>query len=132
MRSIIPENSGLLECNSILTAGITYRTMMSIFAEFSRNLALNNCPMPCPQRSYNIKLRYLHQNAWIDPEFSIVLKDLALLAISYSSLLTEERIETIVYDLENLVTSVGGNLGLFLGFSCFSTLLTLIQFICEV
>ena len=105
---------------------------MSMFAEFSRKSSQNNCPIPCQQSSYNIKLRYLHKNALMDTEFINVSKDFALFAISYNSLLVEERIETIVYDLESLVTSVGGNLGLFLGFSCFSTLLTFLQFICKV
>jgi hypothetical protein len=50
-------------------------------------------------------------------------------AVSYRSLLVEERVETIVYDLESLMTSIGGNLGLFLGFSCFSTFLKILKFI---
>jgi hypothetical protein len=50
-------------------------------------------------------------------------------AVSYRSLLVEERVETIVYDLESLMTSIGGNLGLFLGFSCFSTSLEILKFI---
>jgi hypothetical protein len=32
------------------------------------------------------------------------------LTLAYRSLLVEERIETFVYDLENLMTSIGGNL----------------------
>jgi hypothetical protein len=53
------------------------------------------------------------------------------IAMSYSSLLVEERTETIIYDLECLLTSLGGNLGLFLGFSCFSTLVGVLKFIFE-
>jgi len=132
LRSIIPVNSEISQCNSHFEAGITYKIMQNIFAEFSRKSQLNNCPMPCQYNSYNIKLRYLHKNAWIEHEDDNLSNDSSLLAISYSSLLVEERIETIVYDLENLVTSVGGQLGLFLGFSCFSTLLTFLKFVCKV
>ena len=32
------------------------------------------------------------------------------LTLAYSSLLVEERVETFVYDFENLMTSIGGNL----------------------
>jgi hypothetical protein len=51
------------------------------------------------------------------------------LTITYSSLLIEESFETFVYDLENLMTSLGGNLGLFLGFSCFSTAVVILKWI---
>jgi hypothetical protein len=44
-------------------------------------------------------------------------------------LLIEESFETFVYDLENLMTSLGGNLGLFLGFSCFSTAVVILKWI---
>ena len=69
LKSIIPNNSEILECNSVLNAGITYRIMMSMFAEFSRKSSQNNCPIPCQQSSYYIKLRYLHKNALMDPEY---------------------------------------------------------------
>jgi hypothetical protein len=32
------------------------------------------------------------------------------LTFAYSSLLVEERVETFVYDVESLMTSIGGNL----------------------
>ena len=132
LRSIIPDNSEILECNSILSAGITYKIMMNIFTEFSWKISQYGCPVPCSQSSYNINLRHLHRNSWIDPDNLNVPNDFAVLAILYNSLLVEERIETIVYDLESLMTSVGGNLGLFLGFSCLSTLLAILKFLFKI
>jgi hypothetical protein len=41
----------------------------------------------------------------------------------------EERVETLVYDAGNFLAAVGGNLGLLLGFSCLSTVFTLIDWI---
>jgi hypothetical protein len=46
-------------------------------------------------------------------DHSIFLFYLTVLSSVYSSLLTQERFETFVYDLKNLMTSLGGNLGLF-------------------
>jgi hypothetical protein len=42
---------------------------------------------------------------------------------------TEERMETLTYDLGNFLVAAGGNLGLFLGFSCFSLMLTFIEYL---
>ena len=36
--------------------------------------------------------------------------NMTALTLAYSSLLVEERVETFVYDFENLMTSIGGNL----------------------
>ena len=69
-------------------------------------------------------LIYLYLNI-----IAVVATNTTGLTIAYSSLLIEERVETYVYDMENLLTSIGGNLGLFLGFSCFSSILVLLEFI---
>jgi hypothetical protein len=39
----------------------------------------------------------------------------------------EEKMETLVYDEANFLTATGGNLGLFLGFSCFSLLAGILE-----
>jgi len=39
----------------------------------------------------------------------------------------EEKTETFVYDVGNFLTAAGGNLGLFMGFSCLSIILTFID-----
>jgi hypothetical protein len=39
----------------------------------------------------------------------------------------EENIESLVYDASNLLISIGGNLGLFLGFSAMSVLFSFID-----
>jgi len=41
--------------------------------------------------------------------------------------LIEEKLETLVYDLVGLLAAVGGNLGLLLGFSCLSVLISIIS-----
>jgi hypothetical protein len=49
------------------------------------------------------------------------------LIISFNSLLVEEQIETLAYDFGNFLAAAGGNLGLFLGFSCLPMLLGFIS-----
>ncbi len=133
LKSVIPDGSGISECPTMLSAWITYTTSINVLVDFLANLYQYNCPVPCQQSSYSYNLKYLHRNSWINIENpSIGGKDSAILSISYSSMLVEERIETIVYDLENLLTSVGGNLGLFLGFSCFSTMLAVLEYFYKI
>jgi hypothetical protein len=49
------------------------------------------------------------------------------LVIYYETFDVEEHVESLVYDAGNLLISIGGNLGLFLGFSCLSVLFALIN-----
>jgi hypothetical protein len=46
-----------------------------------------------------------------------------------SSLIVEERVETLVYDVGSFLAAAGGNLGLFLGFSCLSVFLYIIKLV---
>jgi len=51
------------------------------------------------------------------------------LFICWETMLVEEIVEALVYDEMNFITAIGGNLGLLLGFSCFSLLDQLMGFI---
>jgi hypothetical protein len=50
--------------------------------------------------------------------------------MKYETFNVEEHVESLVYDASNFLVSVGGNLRLFLGFSCLSVLFYLIN-ICQ-
>jgi hypothetical protein len=50
--------------------------------------------------------------------------------MNYNTFNVEEHVESLAYDASSLLVSVGGNLGLFLGFSCLSVLFALIN-ICQ-
>lgn len=43
--------------------------------------------------------------------------------------MTETKTDKVLVDLGALISAVGGNLGLFLGFSCFATLLKVLDLI---
>jgi hypothetical protein len=76
-----------------------------------------------------LKLNYFHKNSWIDTDGkSGIIENSFSLAIAYNTLIVEERVETLVYDVGSFLAAVGGNLGLFLGFSCLSVCLALIRF----
>ena len=82
------------------------------------------------QISYSVKQRDTHKNAWIapkekshGPEF---LDNFYFFILSFDTFNIEEHIESLVYDASSFLVSVGGNLGLFLGFSCLSVLFGLI------
>ena len=129
LESIVQNGTEIEYCSDSVSARQTFDHMVKTFDQVYSNLSKFNCPVPCRQKGFNYKIKYFHKNSWIEPENSTMSKTFAGLYVSYSSLLVEERVETIVYDLECLLTSLGGNLGLFLGFSCFSTLVSGLNFI---
>ena len=47
----------------------------------------------------------------------------------YSSLYVTEKKETYIFDFDSALVAVGGSLGLFLGWSCYSMIVDLIEFI---
>jgi Amiloride-sensitive sodium channel len=88
-------------------------------------LWFQQCPLPCSKTVYNVKLLKYHKNSNIGLEVEKA-KDIHNLAIyfkfDYETFAVEEFTETLIYDTGNFLTQLGGNLGLFLGFSCFSLL----------
>jgi hypothetical protein len=50
-----------------------------------------------------------------------------LLSIYYKTLMVEERVETLIFDVPGMLSAAGGNLGLLLGFSCLSLLFGIVQ-----
>ena len=52
-----------------------------------------------------------------------------IINLSYETLSIEEEEESIVYDVGNFLAAAGGNLGLFLGFSCFSVIISFFKIV---
>ena len=131
LEKIVPTGTEIKYCNDSSLARKTYGQTYRTITDFFTNISKYNCPVPCSQKGFNYNMKYFHQNSWIEPDNSSLSQNVAVIAVSYSSLLLEERTETLINDLECLLTSIGGNLGLFLGFSCFSTLVGVLKFIFE-
>jgi hypothetical protein len=68
-----------------------------------------------------------HKNTWIETENPDFLRENYALSLLYDSFNVEERVESLIYDWGSFLTSIGGDLGLFLGFSCLSILLSLVK-----
>jgi len=93
---------------------------------------LKRCPVPCEQTVYMTKLYKFHKNNYLG-EYEEAAADqrnsFVFVSIGYETLNTELHFESLIYDTGNLLTQIGGNLGLFLGVSCFSILVGLIEFL---
>ena len=130
IKQIVPTNTTLKECNDSSEALNVYWLYIDLLADFITDPSKFGCPIPCRQTSYQIKINYYHKN-------NVILRQQQLetnssghfnLFVYYSSFTVEEKIESLEYDLANLLVSAGGNLGLFLGFSCLSVLFFVIDF----
>ncbi len=82
-------------------------------------LRSTNCIPPCQRTKFTFKATYGHANA-LSRYRNNTKEKFSVFFYQESSEISEEKIETFVYDFFGLVSAVGGNMGLFLGFSCLS------------
>jgi hypothetical protein len=87
------------------------------------------CPFPCNRLSYEINLQYFHENSWPDFYRPDNFNNTFFLSFFYDTFDTIEYEETLVYDVGNFFAAAGGHLGLFLGFSCLSLLMQIIDYL---
>jgi len=59
------------------------------------------------------------------------LGNFSYLALSYSTLFVKESKEVLLHDFNSIVSSIGGSLGLFLGFSCLGTAVALVNWLMD-
>ena len=74
-------------------------------------------------------VKHFHKTAWLDVNNEFSGLNEFYVYIAYETLHVEERTETLVVDAGAFLAAVGGNLGLFLGFSCFSCFLMIIDLV---
>ena len=95
---------------------------------------LLGCPIPCLQLQYTFTLSEIHQNNWIDPKNTFspeFVKEYYSIFASFETMDIEKHEENLIYDSGSFFAAVGGNLGLFLGFSCFSIIVAAIDFVAK-
>jgi hypothetical protein len=102
-------------------------SIIFIWAKLFRFFFQEECPPPCTSTSFPMTLRKIHSNILISNNEELMGKMYAGLLFGYKTLQIDEEIETYIYDIGSFLTASGGNLGLFLGFSCLSMLLGLID-----
>jgi hypothetical protein len=124
------ENSSLKECIDQDSA-LNSETMLFKAMEAVRDFpSTYGCQKPCKQSSYSFSIGYYHQTSYVSHgNLDAISNESFHLAFYYDSLTIEEHFETLVYDTGSMLVAAGGNLGLFLGFSCLSILLSAISFL---
>ena len=93
-------------------------------------LWLQQCPLPCQQTVYDVKVNRYHKNNLVghDEHFVNQLqRHGAVIGFRFETFAVHKHVETLVIDTGSFLSQVGGNLGLFLGVSCLSILTGIIQ-----
>ena len=93
--------------------------------DFIENSEQYGCPLPCTVRTFNPLLNTFHDVY----EFSDENTEHLMLFVNYASKTVEKKEEYFIYDLMTLASSLGGTLGLLLGYSLLSILLSMINFL---
>ena len=119
--------STLPECDDENSGRKTYQEFYVNLYNKNREDWLQTCPLPCNQTVYDIDLQRYHKYNMPNPILDKDGKLGVMLKLKYETLAVEEQVETLVYDAANFLAQAGGNLGLFLGFSCLSVLICLIN-----
>lgn len=119
------------ECPDYTSARKAFTEYFHLIFYKEREDWLSECPVPCDQTIFDIRLDKFHQNnLGGERNFSNELIAAGVMFIlKYNKFVVEKQVETLVYDTGNFLAQAGGNLGLFLGFSCLSLLLAVIKFI---
>jgi len=125
-RETFSTNFLLKDCETKELAFNMTNELLAIYRELIiESYITNYCTMPCKRVKLKLNSGYTHINSlW---RFLGQKDNLFLLNVYQSATVGEERIETLIYDAVGLISSVGGSLGLFLGFSCLSLVLVLIK-----
>jgi hypothetical protein len=132
IKEFVPQNQTLLpQCPSEATSRSTVNISFVLVDRLTACSSNQGCALPCTTISYNLKLKYISENIWIHMNNfeNFVESNNFDLYYSFETMDTEERMETLTYDLGNFLVAAGGNLGLFLGFSCFSLMVTFIEYL---
>ena len=90
---------------------------------------LSQCPQPCKQNYYTLNTASYDPTITLDDQ---TLNSTFFLGLAYDTFITERETEKLYYDTFDILALVGGNLGLFLGFSCFSSLLTVTELLSNI
>jgi len=116
------------ECQNVKAANETLAKWVDLIYMKGKNILLRQCPIPCEQTVFDVQISYYHKNTffWAE-EVKNEYEKKQILYLGYETFDTEKHTETLIYNTGNFLTQVGGNLGLFLGFSFFSLILTTIE-----
>jgi len=126
----MPESIGRFynECKSMDDAYKTHNLFLNLVYSKGQKEWLAECPVPCNQTVYDLKLQKYHRNTIAGKgNMSQLQSNDVVFTLHYEKFVTEEHVETLIYDTGNFLAQAGGNLGLFLGFSCLSVFFEIIN-----
>ena len=112
-------NMTLCEINQT-QAEIYHGKIGSINANFIKKPEDYGCQLPCTSHSFNPKLNTFH---------NIETNGTMNLLVYFTTTTVEKKEEYFLYDMMNLTSSLGGTLGLLLGYSLLSILLSVVNFL---
>jgi hypothetical protein len=87
--------------------------------KFLQNVDMYGCPLDCKGSSFNPRILYFDNDNNVNGEF--------MLFPYYETATVEKKVEHLVYDFITLSSTIGGTLGLLLGSSLLSIILTCIK-----
>ena len=108
-------------CNINQTQANIYKAKIwDINLDFIKQPEVYGCPLPCTSQSFNPKLNTFH-----DKENN----ELIMMYVYFATTTVEKKEEYFLYDTMSLTSALGGTVGLLLGYSLLSILLSLIKFL---
>jgi len=122
----------MTECSTLQDGANTFETYTKEATKYLGKTWLLGCPSPCLQLHYSYSLSHFHKNSWVqplNPDSQEFIDNHYCIMMAYGSMNIEKKEETLIYDSANFLAAVGGNLGLFLGFSCLSIVFAGIDFL---
>ena len=119
MANLIPKNVTIKECSNQTQAEEIFWIFYNIFGDLVDDPNGMSCPNSCQQTRFKPVLNYLHKNV-IYHLLSDYKDNLFVLTFFFESLIVEQRIESLEYDIWSFLSAAGGNLSLMLGFSVLS------------
>ena len=120
---IHPDEVTLPMCNTTESAAKTFDLLAQYSFVFLQSTKESKCKAPCSQTSYKIGVDYLSQHSYMNPaKPELSQSKFFHLDFFFKKIDIEEKTETLVYDFVSFLSAGGGNLGLFVGFSCLSVL----------
>ena len=88
---------------------------------FASNTSNFGCPLPCSNTFYKTRVNYFDE--FNEPHLNSSIK----MHTYYDTMVVEQQNEILVYDWSRFLSALGGTLGLYLGFSCFTMINGLID-----
>ncbi len=119
------------QCKLKKDAKQTFKAFTDVIYDFLAYTERYGCPVPCDEPSYEISLKYFHETSFPDYHKPENFTNTFFLLLFYETFDTVENKETLVYDVGDLFAAAGGHLGLFLGFSCLSLLMQILDYVLE-